>query len=119
MKSIRKVAEEVSEEWYWDKDERIGDCIKLSEELKSSLEEKGFTAEQIEGKIRGEWGDTTRHFFVLVEEENTEYIVDLSLCQFTKENAEEFGWDIWIEEKNIPEVIVTKKGERFYDYYVM
>lgn len=109
---IRKVAEQVNRE---NNSYKEGQCRKLSGKLCQALEEENINAGVKEGKIQGLWG-TARHFFVLAEEE---YIVDISLCQFTEENANKYNWDTYINREDIPEVVVTKKGEEWFDYYIL
>jgi hypothetical protein len=112
--SIREVAERVNDKYSLHKE---GQCRKLSNKLCQALNEEGIEAEVFEGKVDGVWG-SARHFFVRVYGEE-EYIVDLSLSQFTEENANEYNWDTYIDESSIPEVVVTKEGEKWYDYYIL
>lgn len=111
---IKKISQKVNDEYDLYKG---GQCRKLSNKLCQALREEGLKAKVVEGKVDGLWGNA-RHFFVQVNDDK-EYIVDLSLSQFTEENANKYNWNTYIDEPEIPEVVVTTEGDKWYNYYIL
>lgn len=114
---LRRIAEKADEELPWSGEQKAAECMKYATHLNEKLQENGIDSEYYEGKIRGSLGGTTTHAFVLVND--GEYIVDLTLCQFTEENAIKHSWDVWIDIDNIPEIVICKRDDDLRQFYII